>query len=286
MDDREVRRVVTEYSSMIKRISYNYLKQPFDCDDICQTVFMKLLTGDYEFESSEHEKAWLVRTTINACKDFRKIGVAVAACLTLFSVTAFAAGKATGIVSDIYFGGKSSNFEDIGKLEEEAGIDVAAVGLFTNGYSVEEMEVDQSSTTDDEDNKLSTYKGIRIDYVRDGSPELYLSMFPEALYGEDHEEYDSARATETREYDGITVHYNYDEYLSLPEDEEPTDSEREREETDDHFFISIGRDTRQTDYVSGVNFEIDGVSYVLIGFNLDMSPDELFEMAKEIILAR
>lgn len=44
--------------------------------------------------------------------------------------------------------------------------------------------------------------------------------------------------------------------------------------------------TRQTDYVSGVNFEIDGVSYVLIGFNLDMSPDELFEMAKEIIMAR
>ena len=72
MDDREVRRIVAEYSNMIKRISYNYLKQPFDCDDICQTVFMKLLTGDYEFESSEHEKAWLVRTTINACKDFRK----------------------------------------------------------------------------------------------------------------------------------------------------------------------------------------------------------------------
>jgi hypothetical protein len=45
-------------------------------------------------------------------------------------------------------------------------------------------------------------------------------------------------------------------------------------------------DICQTDYVSGVNFEIDGVSYVLIGFNLDMSPDELFEMAKEIILAR
>lgn len=244
---------------------------------------------------SDSEKENMVNNLLNGKKnggpmkkkyDFRKLGVAVAACLTLFSVTAFAAGKATGIVSDIYFGGKSSNFEDLGKLEEEAGIDVAAVGLFTNGYSVEEMEVDQSSTTDDEGNKLSTYKGIRIDYVRDGSPELYLSMFPEALYGENHEEYDSARATETREYDGITVHYNYDEYLSLPEDEEPTDSEREREETDDHFFISIGSDTRQTDYVSGVNFEIDGVSYVLIGFNLDMSPDELFEMAKEIILAR
>ena len=72
MDDKEVRRVVTEYSSMIKRVSYNYLKQPFDCDDICQTVFLKLLTADVAFENHEHEKAWIVRTTINACKDFRK----------------------------------------------------------------------------------------------------------------------------------------------------------------------------------------------------------------------
>ena len=218
--------------------------------------------------------------------DFRKIGITVAACLTLFSVTALAGGKATSIVSDIYFGGKSSNFEDLDKLEEEAGIDVTAVDSFSNGYLMEQMEVDQSSTIDDDGNRLSSYKGIRISYIKDGSPRLNLSMFPEELCDDDHEDYDSARAIETREYDGITVHYNYDEYLSLPVDEEPTAAEREREEADDHFFISIGSDERQTDYVSDVIFEINGVSYILMGFNLDMSPDELFEMAKEIIAAR
>lgn len=36
MEEQEVRRVVKDYSDMIKRISYNYLKQTYDCDDIYQ----------------------------------------------------------------------------------------------------------------------------------------------------------------------------------------------------------------------------------------------------------
>ena len=67
MDDKEVRRVVTEYSSMIKRVSYNYLKQPFDCDDICQTVFLKLLTADVAFENHEHEKDNNSNRSVFAC---------------------------------------------------------------------------------------------------------------------------------------------------------------------------------------------------------------------------
>ena len=72
MDEKEVRRVVKDYSDMIKRISYNYLQHTYDCDDICQTVFLKFLTGSISFESREHEKAWMVRTTINACHDLKK----------------------------------------------------------------------------------------------------------------------------------------------------------------------------------------------------------------------
>ncbi len=46
MDEQEVRRVVKDYSDMIKRISYNYIQHTYDCDDICQTVFLKYLTGN------------------------------------------------------------------------------------------------------------------------------------------------------------------------------------------------------------------------------------------------
>jgi RNA polymerase sigma-70 factor (ECF subfamily) len=41
-------------------------------DDIFQEVFLKYVLHDNPFESDAHEKAWLVRVTINACKDVLK----------------------------------------------------------------------------------------------------------------------------------------------------------------------------------------------------------------------
>ena len=72
MDEKEVRRVVETYSDMILRISYNYLQHTFDAEDICQTVLLKFISCDLSFDTNEHEKAWMIRTTINACHDLRK----------------------------------------------------------------------------------------------------------------------------------------------------------------------------------------------------------------------
>ena len=72
MDEREAKRLVDTYADMILRISMNYLKQTADAEDICQTVFMKYLAAGQRFADAAHEKAWIIRTTINACKDHRK----------------------------------------------------------------------------------------------------------------------------------------------------------------------------------------------------------------------
>lgn len=72
MDEFQAKRLVNLYADMILRISYQYLKQTYDAEDICQTVFLKYLTSNYTFDSIEHEKAWIIRTTINACKDHLK----------------------------------------------------------------------------------------------------------------------------------------------------------------------------------------------------------------------
>lgn len=66
---REAERLVNTYSDLILRLSYTYLKSTQDGEDICQTVLLKLLTEDRVFESPEHERAWVVRMAINACKD-------------------------------------------------------------------------------------------------------------------------------------------------------------------------------------------------------------------------
>ena len=60
------------YADAILRLSYTYLKNTHDAQDICQTVFIKLLTEPREFESREHERAYVLRMAANACKDLLK----------------------------------------------------------------------------------------------------------------------------------------------------------------------------------------------------------------------
>lgn len=68
----EAERLVNTYSDLILRLSYTYLKSTEDAKDICQTVFLKLLEKPRQFDSPEHERAFLIRSTINTCKDVLK----------------------------------------------------------------------------------------------------------------------------------------------------------------------------------------------------------------------
>lgn len=65
----EVTRAIDAYSDTVKRLCLIHLKNQADTEDIFQTVFLKYALSGLVFESAEHEKAWLVRVTINACKD-------------------------------------------------------------------------------------------------------------------------------------------------------------------------------------------------------------------------
>lgn len=67
--ETEARRLVSAYSNLILRLSFTYLKSTHDAQDICQSVLMKLIEHQEAFQDLEHEKAWVVRTTANACKD-------------------------------------------------------------------------------------------------------------------------------------------------------------------------------------------------------------------------
>ena len=52
--------------------SRHYLKNTHDAQDVCQTVFVKLLTEPRDFESPAHERAYVLRMAANACKDLLK----------------------------------------------------------------------------------------------------------------------------------------------------------------------------------------------------------------------
>lgn len=67
--EEEANRAIERYSDTVRRLCMIHLKNEADTEDIFQTVFLKYVLSSVSFESEEHEKAWFIRVTINACRD-------------------------------------------------------------------------------------------------------------------------------------------------------------------------------------------------------------------------
>jgi RNA polymerase sigma factor (sigma-70 family) len=70
--EQEVNRAVEQYADTVRRLCMLHLKNYTDTEDIFQTVFLKYVLSSVSFENAEHERAWFIRVTINACKDLLK----------------------------------------------------------------------------------------------------------------------------------------------------------------------------------------------------------------------
>lgn len=64
--------VFLQYGDMLYRVALTHLGNDADAQDAVQDVFVKYITAQPAFESSEHEKAWFLRTTINHCHDMTR----------------------------------------------------------------------------------------------------------------------------------------------------------------------------------------------------------------------
>jgi RNA polymerase sigma-70 factor (ECF subfamily) len=69
---REITRIVETYADMLLRLALNRTQNISEAEDIVQSVYLRLLRAHPQFRSAAHEKAWLLRTAINLCKDFKK----------------------------------------------------------------------------------------------------------------------------------------------------------------------------------------------------------------------
>ncbi len=72
MDRISYTEIVKKYADDIFRVALSYCKNRQDAEDVLQTVFLKLLQADLKFENEEHTKRWLIRVTVNYCKDLNK----------------------------------------------------------------------------------------------------------------------------------------------------------------------------------------------------------------------
>lgn len=72
--NESVRRALELYSHSLIKIAFAYLKNTADAEEVAQEVFLVYWQKRPVFDNSEHEKAWLIRTTINKSKNMLKTG--------------------------------------------------------------------------------------------------------------------------------------------------------------------------------------------------------------------
>lgn len=70
--DEAICRLVETYSAMLLRIACTRLASTADAEDAVQETFLRLLTTRPRFRDAEHEKAWLIRTTLHRAADLRR----------------------------------------------------------------------------------------------------------------------------------------------------------------------------------------------------------------------
>ena len=72
LTDINIESIYNRHVSTIYKICYMLLQNAADAEDAVQTVFMKLISVQPQFQNTEHEKAWLIVTAQNHCKNILK----------------------------------------------------------------------------------------------------------------------------------------------------------------------------------------------------------------------
>lgn len=67
-NDEELQVKIDCYSDTLFKIALLRLQNTQDAEDVVQEVFYQYIRRAEEFESNEHEKAWLIKVTLNACR--------------------------------------------------------------------------------------------------------------------------------------------------------------------------------------------------------------------------
>lgn len=70
--NEELLQIYNRHVNTVYRVCFMFMKNVHDTEDMVQNTFSRLMKDGTYFQNEEHEKAWLIRTATNLCKDYFK----------------------------------------------------------------------------------------------------------------------------------------------------------------------------------------------------------------------
>ena len=70
--EKDIEQLIHDYGNDVLRMAYVYLKDHSLAEDAFQEVFIKVYNKYHTFENKSHIKTWIIKITINVCKDMLK----------------------------------------------------------------------------------------------------------------------------------------------------------------------------------------------------------------------
>lgn len=206
----------------------------------------------------------------------KKVAIVAAAVCALTGTVCMAGGKIAGYSGGTRVGSRTSDFSDIGTLEKKLDLTVNAPEAFENGYAFADACISDFDALDADGVKVGAESELYITYEKDGRKMTYIVKKGAASL-------DDARLERAQviEQDSVAYYYTTDNYLFLPPDEEATAEELAAQDARD-LVISYGSNEREEQMCYQLMWNMDGQNYSLMGFDLDLSAQEMADMAAQL----
>ena len=70
--NKEIMEIYDRQVDTVYRVCYAYMRNAPEAEDMTQETFLRLMSNGKPFADQRHEKAWLIITASNLCKDTLK----------------------------------------------------------------------------------------------------------------------------------------------------------------------------------------------------------------------
>ena len=70
--DKEIIEIYNRHADTVYYVCYSFMKNKPETEDMVQETFLRLITSGKTFDNERHEKAWLIVTASNLCKNSLK----------------------------------------------------------------------------------------------------------------------------------------------------------------------------------------------------------------------